>query len=55
VAARELGWAGYIEVAIFIGVLLVALVYLWRTGALEWGSQPRTLPRSEDVDNVERT
>jgi NADH-quinone oxidoreductase subunit A len=35
VAARELGWAGYIEVAIFIGVLLAALVYLWRQGALD--------------------
>ena len=53
VAARELGWSGYIEVAIFIGVLLAALVYLWRTGALEWGSQPRTLPRSEDANDVE--
>lgn len=38
-AVRELGWAGYIEILIFIGVLLAALVYLWRLGALEWGSQ----------------
>jgi NADH-quinone oxidoreductase subunit A len=53
VAARELGWAGYIEVTVFIGVLLAALVYLWRTGALDWGSRPRKLPRSEDADNVE--
>jgi NADH-quinone oxidoreductase subunit A len=55
VAARELGWAGYIEVAVFIGVLLAALVYLWRTGALEWGSKPRKLVyRREDADDVER-
>ena len=38
-AARPLGWAGYIEILIFIGVLLAALVYLWRLGALDWGSQ----------------
>ena len=38
VAFRELGWAGYIEVAIFIGVLVAALAYLWRLGALDWGS-----------------
>lgn len=38
--ARSLGWAGYIEILIFIGVLLAALVYLWRLGALDWG--PRT-------------
>ena len=36
-AVRSLGWAGYIEVLIFIGILLAALVYLWRLGALDWG------------------
>lgn len=36
VAGRELGWSGYIEVCIFVGVLAAALAYLWRTGALEW-------------------
>jgi NADH-quinone oxidoreductase subunit A len=38
-AVRPLGWAGYIEILIFIVVLLAALVYLWRMGALDWGSQ----------------
>jgi NADH-quinone oxidoreductase subunit A len=38
VAARQLGWPGYVEVLIFIAVLLVALVYLWRSGALDWGT-----------------
>lgn len=37
VAAREAGWAGYIELLIFILILLAALVYLWRLGALDWG------------------
>lgn len=36
VDGRELGWSGYIEALIFAGVLLAALVYLWRTGALDW-------------------
>jgi NADH-quinone oxidoreductase subunit A len=36
VSFREVGWLGYIEMLIFIGVLLVALVYLWRVGALDW-------------------
>jgi NADH-quinone oxidoreductase subunit A len=35
VAVRELGWAGYAEVILFIGFLAAALVYLWRVGALE--------------------
>ncbi len=42
-AAREAGWAGYIEVMIFLVILLVALVYLWRTGGLEWAPQRQRL------------
>jgi NADH-quinone oxidoreductase subunit A len=37
VAVRETGWAGYIEVLVFVGVLVAALVYLWRLGVLDWG------------------
>ncbi len=36
VALCEAGWAGYVEVAIFIGVLLAALVYVLRQGILDW-------------------
>jgi NADH-quinone oxidoreductase subunit A len=39
VAFRESGWAGFIEMAIFIVVLAAALVYLWRMGALDWSSR----------------
>jgi NADH-quinone oxidoreductase subunit A len=38
VAARRVGWAGYAEVLVFMGVLASALVYLWKTGALDWGT-----------------
>ena len=44
-AARELGWAGYIEVVIFITVLVAALAYLWGAGALAWAPGSRR-PRS---------
>ena len=37
IAWRETGWAGYCEVVVFIGVLIAALIYLWRMGALDWG------------------
>ncbi|GIW73043.1 MAG: hypothetical protein KatS3mg102_2585 [Planctomycetota bacterium] len=33
---RLLGAAAFIEVLVFIGVLALALVYVWRRGALEW-------------------
>jgi NADH-quinone oxidoreductase subunit A len=41
VALRRVGWTGYIDIAVFIGVLVVALAYLWRLGALDWGSVSR--------------
>jgi len=39
VAFRDVGWIGYIDMLVFVGVLVVALVYLWRLGALDWGPQ----------------
>ncbi|MGD8585423.1 MAG: NADH-quinone oxidoreductase subunit A [Chloroflexota bacterium] len=36
VAFRDLGWAGYVEIVIFIGVLMAGLLYIWRNGALDW-------------------
>ena len=44
VAAREAGWAGYFEMLVFVAILLAALVYLWRVGALDWA--PRRRPPS---------
>lgn len=41
VAVREAGWAGYVEALVFILVLVAALVYLWRLGALDWGPRRR--------------
>lgn len=41
VSVRESGWTGYIEVLIFIGILMAGLVYLWRIGALDWGTSKR--------------
>jgi NADH-quinone oxidoreductase subunit A len=47
IAFRQVGWKGYIEALVFVGVLLAALVYLWRIGALDWGPRGRRIPRSE--------
>lgn len=41
VAARSLGWLGYLELLVFVLVLFAALVYLWRVGALDWGAATR--------------
>ena len=36
VQLEALGWFGVIEFAVFIGILGVAYVYIWRKGALDW-------------------
>ena len=37
-ALRELGWAGFVQVVLFMALLLTGYVYVWRKGALDWGS-----------------
>ena len=41
IALRQVGWAGYSVILVFIVALVVALIYLWRTGALDWGPHSR--------------
>ena len=36
VVFRELGMFAFVEMVIFIGILLVGLAYAWRKGALNW-------------------
>ena len=33
---RELGMVGLIEMGIFLGLLVLGFVYVWKKGALEW-------------------
>jgi NAD(P)H-quinone oxidoreductase subunit 3 len=33
---QQLGWFGFIEIAFFIGVLALGLVYAWRKGVIRW-------------------
>ncbi|MHB1845402.1 MAG: NADH-quinone oxidoreductase subunit A [Deltaproteobacteria bacterium] len=33
---RELGWAGYVSMAIFVSTVALGLVYVWKKGALDW-------------------
>ena len=39
VAARELGWPGYVAALVFIGETGAGLAYLWRRGAFDWGAR----------------
>jgi NADH-quinone oxidoreductase subunit A len=40
-ALRDLGWAGFVQVVVFVGLLLSGYVYVWRKGALDWGEEDR--------------
>jgi NADH-quinone oxidoreductase subunit A len=43
VALRAIGWSGYIEGVVFVGVLLAALTYLWRIGGLDFVTPHRSV------------
>ncbi len=36
VVVRHLGLFGFIEMAVFLGIVLLGFFYAWRKGALEW-------------------
>ena len=36
-ALRDLGWGGFVQVLLFMALLLAGYVYVWRKGALDWG------------------
>ncbi len=36
VLLKDLGWAGYVEMAIFAFTLVIGLAYVWKKGAIDW-------------------
>ena len=34
---RSLGWFGFVEMIVFLGILMLGFLYIWRKGGLEWG------------------
>ncbi len=52
IAFKETGWQGYIAILIFITILIAALIYLWRCGALSWstsGMKKRPIIKKSDI------
>ena len=54
VSARSLGWAGYLELLVFVLLLFAGLVYLWRVGALDWGPAGRRRKQARDAERAVR-
>lgn len=41
ISVPELGWLGFIEISVFIGMLLISLYYVIAKGILKFGPRPR--------------
>jgi NADH-quinone oxidoreductase subunit A len=37
---RDLGWFGFVEMLVYIAILLAGYAYLWKKGALDWNRPP---------------
>ena len=40
-ALRDLGWGGFVQGLLFMTILLAGYIYVWRKGALDWGTEKR--------------
>ncbi len=36
IVLRELSWAGFLSMGVFVGLLIIGFIYEWKKGALEW-------------------
>jgi NADH-quinone oxidoreductase subunit A len=53
VGLRRLGWTGFAEIAVFIGLLLLGLVYIWKKGVLDWRTSAIGRLRGRDGERDE--
>jgi NADH-quinone oxidoreductase subunit A len=54
VAFNELGWAGYIGISVFIGLLIAVLIYEWSIGALDFGPDGKKLLKAYRKLNTQK-
>ncbi len=55
IVIRQTGWLGYSEALVFIAILIAALIYLWRMGALDWRLARQKNPRLFETENRARS
>jgi NADH-quinone oxidoreductase subunit A len=44
---KDLGWFAFIEMLVFLAILMVGYAYVWRNGDLEWDRPSPQIPRYE--------
>ncbi len=47
ISVQESGWPGFLEMIVFVGILIAALAYLWRLGGLESGVPAQKAPPAQ--------
>jgi NADH-quinone oxidoreductase subunit A len=53
VGFRQLGLFGLVEMAVFIGLVFVAYVYVWKSGGLDWREPPKRPVREQPAEASE--
>jgi NADH-quinone oxidoreductase subunit A len=52
VTFRQLGLFGLVEMTVFIALVFVAYVYVWKKGGLDWSEAPTQVEAEEDTAAV---
>ena len=55
VVYKNLGWFAFIEMLVFLGILVVGYAYVWRKGDLDWDKPAPKVPRYEKGVGVRET
>jgi NADH-quinone oxidoreductase subunit A len=55
VVYKNLGWFAFIEMLVFLGILVVGYAYVWRKGDLDWDKPAPKVPRYEKGIGVRET
>jgi NADH-quinone oxidoreductase subunit A len=52
IAFERLGWPGWLQISLFIVILLISLFYIWKKGGLEWGPTTRKNPAIRETSSL---
>ena len=55
VVYKNLGWFAFLEMLVFLGILMVGYAYVWRKGDLDWDKPAPKIPTYEKGVGVRET
>jgi NADH-quinone oxidoreductase subunit A len=51
IAFDRLGWFGWLQISLFIFILILSLFYIWKKGGLEWGPTAQRNPITPETSS----